>query len=75
MLEIRKEVRLEIRTLRDRGPYPAAQVVRDFQGKFALKGISDSDLVQLKLRNNNWHLGCWGIWNWSKYLVLEESES
>ncbi|MED6121768.1 hypothetical protein PIB30_033285 [Stylosanthes scabra] len=23
------------RTLRDRGPYPAAQVVRDFQGKFA----------------------------------------
>lgn len=22
------------RTLRDRGPYPAAQVVRDFQGKF-----------------------------------------
>ena len=23
------------RTLRDRGPYPADQVVRDFQGKFA----------------------------------------
>jgi hypothetical protein len=23
------------RTLRDRGPYPASQVVRDFQGKFA----------------------------------------
>lgn len=23
------------RTLRDRGPYPAAQVVRDLQGKFA----------------------------------------
>ncbi|RYQ85704.1 hypothetical protein Ahy_B10g105292 [Arachis hypogaea] len=23
------------RTLRDRGPYPAAQVVRDFQGEFA----------------------------------------
>ncbi|RYR72115.1 hypothetical protein Ahy_A02g006321 [Arachis hypogaea] len=50
------------RTLRDRGPYPAAQVVRDFQSKFAvyswlvpidllqLKGILDSDLVPLKLR-------------------------
>ncbi|RYR06813.1 hypothetical protein Ahy_B05g074134 [Arachis hypogaea] len=46
------------RTLRDRGPYPAAQVVRDFQDKFTLlvpidllelKGILDSDLEPLKL--------------------------
>ncbi|RYR26703.1 hypothetical protein Ahy_B02g061002 [Arachis hypogaea] len=38
------------KTLRDHDPYPAAHVVRDFQGKFALKGILDSDLVPLKLR-------------------------
>ncbi|XLR11878.1 hypothetical protein HN51_048597 [Arachis hypogaea] len=68
------------RTLRDRGPYPAAQANLRVQwlvpiDLLQLKGILDSDLVPLKLRNNNWHFDCWSIWNWSRYLVLEESES
>ncbi|RYR20527.1 hypothetical protein Ahy_B03g065702 [Arachis hypogaea] len=43
------------RTLRDCGPYPAAQVVRDFQGKFSvysanlrLQWLVLIDLLQLK---------------------------
>ncbi|XLR05029.1 hypothetical protein S83_071227 [Arachis hypogaea] len=45
------------RTLRDRGPYPAAQVVRDFQGEFAFIPFdSDSKTAFIAAVSNPWSI-------------------
>lgn len=48
------------RTLRDRGPYPADQVVRDIQGKFAfiLYDSSSKNAFLASVSNNNVLYSC-----------------